>query len=135
MAAVDISPAAALQRRARYAPEVPALRYEGATLTAGELGDRVRRLATGLAGAGLRRGDRVAYLGLNSPALLETLLAAAQLGAVFVPVNFRLAPDEVRHVLVDSGTHTVVAEEGHRAVAEEVRAGVPVRRYVLVDTG
>ncbi|MGW1086628.1 acyl-CoA synthetase [Streptomyces sp. NPDC002596] len=131
---VDISPAAAVQRRARYDSAAPALVYEDRTITAGELAATTSRLAAGLAARGLRRGDRVAFLGLNSATLLETLLAASHLGAVFVPVNHRLAADEVRHILTDSGTHTLIAEESHRSLAESILAEVPVRRPVLVDT-
>ncbi|MBA2949418.1 acyl-CoA synthetase [Streptomyces himalayensis] len=134
MAAVDISPASAVHRRARYAGSRSAIIYEGTEISAAALAATVRELATGLAARGLRRGDRIAYLGLNSAALLQTLLVAAHLGAVFVPVNHRLAADEVRHILVDSGAHTLVVEEGHRALAEPVLAEVPARCRLLVDT-
>lgn len=134
MPAVDISPAAALHRRARYAPDTAALVYEGREITAGELGRTVQELAAGLTEHGLRRGDRIAYLGFNSVTFLETLLAAAHIGAVFVPVNFRLAADEVRHILADCGAHTLVVEEGHRALVEAVLTEIPARHHVLIDT-
>jgi fatty-acyl-CoA synthase len=130
---VDISPAAAVRRRARYAPAATAIVYEGRDVTAAELDLTVRRLAAGLAARGVRRGDRIAYVGFNSLALIRTLLAAAHLGAVFVPVNFRLAADEVRYILADSGAHTLVAEEGHRALVESILPEVPARGRVLVD--
>ncbi|WP_107419964.1 acyl-CoA synthetase, partial [Streptomyces carpinensis] len=94
----------------------------------------VCEMAAGLAARGLRRGDRIAYLGLNSAPLFQTLLAAAHLGAIFVPLNHRLATDEVRHILADSGAHTVVVEEGHRALVESILTEVPARHHVLVDT-
>ncbi|MER6221801.1 acyl-CoA synthetase [Streptomyces sp. 900105755] len=133
MAAVDISPAAALHRRAQY-PTACALVYEGHEISAAQLSRRSAEVAAGLAVRGLRRGDRVAYLGLNSVTFFETLLAAAHLGAVFVPVNFRLAAEEVRHILSDSGAHTLVVEEGHRALVESVMSDIPARIHVLVDT-
>ncbi|MEW2396320.1 long-chain fatty acid--CoA ligase [Streptomyces sp. NPDC046862] len=133
MAAVDISPATALHRRARH-PSPAAVVHEGREITAGELSRTVGAFAAGLSESGLRRGDRIAYLGLNSVTFLETLFAAAHLGAVFVPVNFRLAADEVRHILNDCGAHTLVVEEGHRELVESVLAGVPARNHVLVDT-
>ncbi|MGC0416903.1 acyl-CoA synthetase [Embleya sp. AB8] len=134
MVAVDISPAAAVHRRARYMPDATALVYSGRDLAASELSRTVRELAAGLAEHGLRRGDRIAYLGFNSPAFLETLLAAAHLGAVFVPVNFRLAADEVRHLLTDCGAHSLVVEECHRELVESVAAELPARRRFLIDT-
>ncbi|MFE3851755.1 long-chain fatty acid--CoA ligase [Streptomyces griseorubiginosus] len=133
MAAVDISPAAALHRRARYDTPV-ALVYEGQEFSAAQLSRTTVELAAGLAEQGLRRGDRIAYLGLNSVTFFQTLFAAAHLGAVFVPVNFRLAADEVRHILGDSGAHTVIVEEGHRDLVESVLGDIPARRHVLVDT-
>ncbi|WP_340377855.1 long-chain fatty acid--CoA ligase [Streptomyces sp. SS7] len=133
MVAVDISPAAALYRRALY-PGPPAVIYEDREILADELGRTVSEFAAGLSERGLRRGDRIAYLGFNSPAFLVTLFAAAHLGAVFVPVNFRLAADEVRHILNDCGAHTLVVEEGHRELVASVRQDVPARGLVLVDT-
>ncbi|MDX3523645.1 long-chain fatty acid--CoA ligase [Streptomyces scabiei] len=133
MAAVDISPAAALHRRAPYATAT-AVVYEGREVSASQLSDTVKEFAAGLSEYGVRRGDRLAYLGFNSVTFLETLFAAAHLGAVFVPLNFRLAADEVRHILNDCGAHTLVVEEGHRELVESLLADVPVRRHLLVDT-
>jgi acyl-CoA synthetase (AMP-forming)/AMP-acid ligase II len=134
MSAVDISPAAAVYRRSRYAADTTALVYEGTEISAAEVARTVRDMATGLAQGGLRRGDRVAYLGYNSAVLLQALLAGAHLGAVFVPVNFRLVADEVRHILMDCGAHTLIVEESHRAMVESIRTEVPARLHVLVDT-
>lgn len=130
----DLSPAARIRHAARYSAASTALIYEDAPVSYGEFYDRVLATATGLARSGLRRGDRVAYLGLNSATLLEAFFAAACLGAVFVPVNSRLAAPEAAHVLRDSGAHTLLAEEGHRALVEAVAPEIPVRRLLLVDT-
>ncbi len=125
----------AIHRRARTSGGDPALHYEDGTLTFAEISHRVRQLATILAAGGLRRGDRVAYLGLNSPLFLETLLAAAHLGAVFVPLNFRLAADEVAYLLADAGCHSLVVEPGHRELVEGIvrsdPGSIPVRRCYL----
>ncbi|KPM50916.1 fatty-acid--CoA ligase [Frankia sp. R43] len=134
MNSVDISPAAALYRRARYAPGAAALHYEGRTTSAGDLARTVRQLAAGLARHGVPQGGRVAYLGFNSPVLLETMLAAAHLGAVFAPLNFRLAAAEIRQVLTNCDAEVLIVEEGHREVVESVRAALSIRHYVLVDT-
>ncbi|MEU5426465.1 long-chain fatty acid--CoA ligase [Streptomyces olivoreticuli] len=133
MREVSVSSAAAVHRWARIAGDSTAIVYEGSTTTYAQLGTRVRSLAATLADGGLRAGDRVAYLGLNSVLLLETALAAAHLGAIFLPVNFRLAAEEVCYLLNDSGVHTVVAEDGHRAVVDAVADATPVRRFLLGD--
>ncbi|MFE7948445.1 long-chain fatty acid--CoA ligase [Streptomyces sp. NPDC057426] len=100
-------------RRARKTPHRTALIHQGTSLTYAGLHDRVGRLAASLRQQGVRRGDRIAYLGPNHPSFLETLFAAALLGAVFVPLNTRLTPPEIDHQLTDSGAHTLVHAPGH----------------------
>ena len=133
MSEIDISPARAVDNLARYEPAIRSLHYEARTWTVREVADSAARLATVLSGLGVRRGDRVAYLGLNSPTFLLLYLASSRLGAVFVPVNFRLAADEVRVVLADAAPRVVVVEDGHRAVADEVAPGLTVQGWLLVD--
>jgi fatty-acyl-CoA synthase len=99
-------------------PDKPALRRAGRTRTYAELDHRAARLATGLRARGVRRGDRVAFLGLNSIELVETMFAVAKLGAVFLPVNTRLAPPELRYVLANSGARMLMWESGFEAGGE-----------------
>lgn len=133
MSRVDINPATAVHRNARYEPDSVVLRYSGGDLTYAQLDDRAARLATALANGGFSPGDRIAYLGLNSPSFLITMLAAFRLGAIFVPVNFRLAGPELRSVLQRSGSSVIVCEEGHRGVVETVCDDTALRRFLLVD--
>ena len=72
------------------------------SLTYAELARRIRRLANGLRRLGVGRGDRVAWLGPNHPAFLESLFASGLLGAALAPVNHRLAADGIRAVLADT---------------------------------
>ena len=130
---VDINPASAVARNARYFGDDIAIRYAGGDLTYRDLDDRASRVAAVLAGGGIGEGDRVAYLGLNSTAFVVTMLGCFRLGAVFVPVNFRLAGPELEQVLVTSGAVCVVVEEGHRAALDAVRAGTGLERFLLVD--
>ncbi|MFI6737837.1 long-chain fatty acid--CoA ligase [Nonomuraea sp. NPDC050451] len=130
---VDVNPASAVARNARYHGEVTAIRYAGGDLTYARLDEKAARLAGALADGGVGDGDRVAYLGLNSASFLVTMLAAFRLGALFVPVNFRLAEPELQSVLQRSGAATIVCEESHRAGVEHVRGGTALRRFLLVD--
>jgi len=130
---VDISPAAAVRKLSQHSPDRTAILYEGRSISYGELAGAAGGLAMVLADGGAGRGDRVAYIGLNSPTFLTTFLAATWIGAVFVPVDFRLAADEVRHVLDDSAAHTLVVEAGHRTVADLASERIPVRQRLLVD--
>ncbi|ROO89087.1 fatty-acyl-CoA synthase [Actinocorallia herbida] len=130
---VDVNPAGAVRRRARVAPDHVVVRYEGGDLSYAGLDERAARLAAVLAEGGVGEGERVAYLGLNSSSFLVTMLAAFRLGAVFVPLNFRLTGVETGYVLGRSGAVALVCEDGHRAVAEAAREGVDLRLALLVD--
>jgi fatty-acyl-CoA synthase len=126
-----ISPAAAIHRWAQISGSDPAIIDETDTITFAELSRRVHQTAASLAAGGVRPGSRVAYLGLNSALFLEVLLAAAHLGAVFVPVNFRLTPDETAYLLDHAGCHSLVVEHGHRELVDGIADSVPVRGFYL----
>ena len=99
-------------RRARMEPEAIALTQGRRQLTYRQLRDRSASLASALAALAAGPGDRVAYLGPNGIATFETLFAAASLGAIFVPLNTRLAAPEIAYLLDDSApTVLVVAPE------------------------
>ncbi|MEU4686861.1 acyl-CoA synthetase [Streptomyces xinghaiensis] len=119
-------------RRARKTPHRPALVHDDVTVTYAELHSRTTRLAHALRAAGIRRGDRVAYLGPNHPSYLETLFATGLLGAVFVPLNIRLAGPEIAYQLADSGARALV----HGPSCAGLVAGLPddldVRTHVEV---
>ncbi|QVQ52856.1 o-succinylbenzoate--CoA ligase [Spiractinospora alimapuensis] len=95
-------------RRSRLTPHATAIRYQDTALTYSDLDQRTTALAHALQRHGLGTGDRVAYLGPNHPALLETLFAAGQLGAILVPLNTRLSPTEIAHILNHSGTRALI---------------------------
>ncbi|MEV7691012.1 acyl-CoA synthetase [Streptomyces bungoensis] len=95
-------------RRARKTPHRTALVHGDRSTDYRTLHTRTTRLAHVLRAAGVRRGDRIAYLGPNHPAFLETLFAAGTIGAVFVPLNTRLAGPELAYQLADSGTRVLV---------------------------
>ncbi|MFE5171987.1 long-chain fatty acid--CoA ligase [Streptomyces sp. NPDC056634] len=90
-------------RRARKTPHRTALIHGTTTVSYAALHERTTRLAHALRALGVRRGDRVAYLGPNHPSFLEALFAAGLLGALFVPLNTRLAEPELAFQTRDSG--------------------------------
>jgi fatty-acyl-CoA synthase len=102
-------------------------------LTYAELHERVTRLAHALRRLGVGRGDRVAYLGANHPAFLETLFATGTLGAVFVPLNFRLAGPELEFCLGDSGSSVLVHAPEHAQVLASIGPRLGVRHTVCVE--
>jgi len=111
-------------------PQATALVQDGVAVTYAELDDLALRAAHGLRAQGVGRGDRVAWLGLNSIEMVAAMLGTAKLGAVFVPLNTRLAPPEVAWILGDSEPTLLVWTPGFETVAEsdDVRA-TGVRRW------
>ena len=110
-----------------------ALVHGGVAIPYEQLADRIDRLANGLAERRIGEGDRVAYLGENHPAFLETLFAAGLLGAVFVPVNTRLAPPEIQHTLSDSGAKILVHSPELAAAATAGAAGTAVTHRLVAS--
>ncbi|HEY0804189.1 MAG TPA: AMP-binding protein, partial [Pseudonocardiaceae bacterium] len=117
-------------RRARRTPDRIAVVHNGRQWTYRELHDRVLRLAGVLREGGVCRGDRVAYLGPNHPTFLETLFATGVLGAVFVPLNTRLAAPEIAYNLTDSGSSVLVHAPEHADVVGKIRDEIPVRHHI-----
>lgn len=108
-----------IERWADFQPDRSAIRFEGEDVTYAEFAGRVRGTAGALReGLGVGRGDRVAFLGFNSPDMLALLFACARLGAMLVPLNWRLAPPELRYVLEHSGAKALFCEAGFRDGAD-----------------
>ncbi len=133
MTAPDISLGGWFAARAIRSASRRALTFEERTWTYGQLIERVDRLAAGFRELGVCHGDRIGYLGTNHPALLETMLAASRLGAIFVPLNFRLTGRELSVIVRDAGLHTFVVGGAHQPVIDEVRDQLPVHCYVGVE--
>lgn len=91
-------------------PEAPALRFLGKTTSWGELHWRVQRLADALARRGVGDGDRVMILMLNNTEYIESVFAINTLGAIAVPVNFRLTPPEIAYQVSDSGATAIITD-------------------------
>src|SRR4051812_32976260 len=121
-----------LARWARTTPDENAARFDGTGRTYAELDERVTRLARALAERGVGTGDRVAVLGLNGIEVWESYLAGVRLGAIVVPVNFRLVADEVAYVLSDSGATALIVDAPLAEVAAKAREQVPDLGTVLV---
>ncbi len=126
---VEPNIAATMLRRAALSPERTAVIFEEKETLYGEFGDRVRRQANLFRLAGVCVGDRVGYLGFNHPALLATMFAAQALGAIFVPLNFRLTAEELTFIINDAGVHSLVADDQLRDVIEPARPNLCCRHY------
>ena len=120
-------------RRAELSPERRALTFEGKTSTFEEFGQRIRKLAAVLRAGGVCRGDRVGYIGLNHPVFLEALYACSCLGAIFVPLNFRLTGPEMRYIANDAGIHTLLADNGLVSLVDQERDNLVCQRYISIE--
>ena len=112
-------------------PTVVAIKADGARTTYAELVARVDRLAGGLAGLGVDRGDRVALVLPNCPQHVETFFATLRLGATVVQCNPLATVDELRRQLVDAAPVVVVCLDKSLATVEEIRAEAGVRAVVV----
>jgi fatty-acyl-CoA synthase len=92
-------------------PNATALIYRGVRISYGELWRRVEALSAWLAVQGIGEGKVVAVFMKNSPAFIETAIATSHLGGVFLPINYRLARDEVTYILDNAGARLLIADE------------------------
>jgi acyl-CoA synthetase (AMP-forming)/AMP-acid ligase II len=96
-------------------PDAEALSFGDRSWTWAQWRERIQKAAGGLVAAGVRGGDRIAFLDRNHPSCLELTFAAASVGAAIAIVNWRLAPDELRYVLRDSGARLLFVGADHLA--------------------
>ncbi|MFI7152250.1 long-chain fatty acid--CoA ligase [Nonomuraea sp. NPDC050022] len=115
-------------RRAQMTPDRTAFVFEGRAVTYAEVHTRTTKLAARLRAAGVRPGDRVAYLGPNHPALAETMFATHLLGGIFVPLNYRLAAPEIAYMLGDCEPSVLI----HAPECAEVVGALPEVPPLLV---
>ena len=120
-----------MTRRGLITPQREGLVCEGVRRTYGELNERANRFANAMLGLGVGHGDRVAILALNEPEYYDMLFGLGKIGAILVPVNYRLAGPEIRvraarrgesyeaidHRLYELDEHMCVIADTERAVA------------------
>ena len=125
----ELNPVSFLLRSEFVYPDKVAVVHGERRYTYREMGERVRRLAAGLRDAGLEKGDRVAFIAPNIPALLEAHYAVPAAGGVLVAINYRLSSDDVEFILEHAGARFVFVDH---EFAELVN-GASVERTVRID--
>jgi fatty-acyl-CoA synthase len=113
-----------IHHHAARTPERLAIRFPDRDLSYAALAGLADRYAAGLAAAGVGRGGCVAFLGLNSPDEIALLFACARLGAMFMPLNWRLAAPEHRQILADCPPAVLFVEAPFVAQTETLRASL-----------
>ncbi len=111
-----------VREHAAARPDHVAVRHRDRELTYAELDDRSNRLARALLDTGVRAGSRVAYLDRTAPEIVELLFATSKIGAVTVPLNWRLATAELAAVVDDAKPPVLIAGEAYASIVEEIRA-------------
>ena len=128
-----------IERWADFTPDKSALLFGDDDLCYLALRERIRAYARMLGGPlGVRRGDRIAFLGYNSADFLVLMFACARLGAMMVPLNWRLAPQEHAYILTNAGASVLVVEPEFEAGVGEIRGhlgGCRLIRYGKADEG
>ncbi|WP_220187479.1 AMP-binding protein [Pseudonocardia pini] len=125
----------ALRRAVESCPDTTFLDVGGARWTYAQVHDRVARLAGGLAGLGVGRGDTVVTLLDNSLDSVVTLFAVNALDAILVPLNTALKGEFLRHQVADSLARVVIAEADYAERVRAVAAGLPELRHLVSPGG
>ncbi len=112
-------------RAAARDPDRAALVFGAETIRYADLAQTVAARAGELAAAGVRRGDRVAWFGLNHPEVFVLLFACARIGAILAPLNWRLAEAEIAAIVANAEPRLVI-HDAHFAEAAARLAGVAV---------
>jgi fatty-acyl-CoA synthase len=123
-----------IDRNAAFSPDKPALRFGGDALRYAAFSSRIANAARALkSGLAIGRGDRVAILATNHPDYLVLLYACARLGAILVPLNWRLAVPEQLFILCDASVKALVVEQSLAAIVPELAKTLPDARIVGLD--
>jgi fatty-acyl-CoA synthase len=127
----ELDPLSFLARSEFVYPDKVAVVHDSRRYTYREFGQRVRRLASALQAAGLERGDRVAFIAPNIPALLEAHFGVPAAGGVLVAINYRLNSEDAHFILEHSGARFVFVDHEFEKLAE----GCDARRIRIDDSG
>jgi fatty-acyl-CoA synthase len=117
---------------AQLRPDRVAVHFAGEDITWAALWRRVEAATLRLASLGAGRGDRVAYLGCNHPEMLSLLFACARLGAIFVPLNFRLTRAEHEDILTHADAAMLVVDSDFLEQAGTIRRRLPMIRVIAL---
>ncbi len=125
------------RKRAELHPSKTAVIFEGEHVSYKQLNDGANRCAHMMQSRGLKKGDRVAVLLLNCVEFLEAYFAAAKLGLIFAPLNWRLVPRELQYQLSDCGVGLLLFHDQFTGNVDQIRSQVKVKEdkfiYLKID--
>jgi len=124
-----------VKKWASLQPQKPAIIFENSVFTYQRLNSRVNQVSNLLHEMGIRKGERVGVLLYNSNAYIEVYFALAKLGAILVPLNFRLKGTELEFILKDSGSETLFLGEEFVDVVGSIKSNIPVKKANYIGVG
>ena len=124
-----------IRKRSILSPNKTAIIFEDQKITYSEINERVNRLANALLNRGIKKGDRVAALLYNCPQFLEVYFALAKIGAIFVTLNFRLAPRELLYMIENSGTSFLIFDQAFSEGIDSIRPSLSIKENNFVCVG
>src|SRR5580658_6304437 len=132
---IPLTPVRFLRYAEQQFPGKTAIVCGNLRFTYAQFAERASRLAGALREAGVKAGDRVAFLSLNCHRLLEAYYGVLEAGAVLLPLNIRLAPRELAYILNDAGVKVLFLEKEFEGVVDSFRQSVPaLQTFFLLDS-
>jgi fatty-acyl-CoA synthase len=122
-----------LTKRAYLTPEREGLVCEKTRLTYKELNERANRLAHTMQALGVGYGDRVGLLALNEPEYYDMYFGLGKIGAILVPINYRLAGPEIQFILSDCGAKVFVFGPEYKDIVDSIRLEIPARELIAIS--
>jgi len=129
-----LSPLEFARRTRKLYPERNAVVDGELRLTYNEFFNRCDSWSSALQELGVKTGDRIAYIAPNTHSQLESFYAVPQIGAVLVPINYRLTPDDFAYLIQHSGAQTVCAHADYLDAVDAIRSKIPdVSSFVALE--
>jgi fatty-acyl-CoA synthase len=122
-----------LTKRAYLTPDREGLVCEKTRRTYRELNERANRLANALKALGVGYGDRVGLLALNEPEFYDLYFGLGKIGAILVPVNYRLAGPEIQFILSDCAPKVFVLGQEYRDIVDSIRSDIPTKELIILS--
>lgn len=122
-----------LTKRAYLTPDREGLVCEKTRRTYKELNERANRLANAMKALGVGYGDRVGLLALNEPEYYDLYFGLGKIGAVLVPVNYRLAGPEIQFILSDCSPNVFVFGKEYKEVVDSIRDQIPAKALIAIS--
>ncbi len=115
-------------------PDKVAIVFEGKRYTFSQLNERVNRLANALSKLGVKKGDRVAMMQVNTNQCVEVYFATAKIGGIYLPLNFRAKANELPYMLNSAEANTLFMGDRYVDIINSIRSSVKlVKNFISLD--